>query len=234
MLNKIDSKENRERLANLEELYAAVDQFVEQHEDPMLKEFLDSKALASDIDEYNDARGVLRLMTLHTCKGLEFKIVFIVGMENGLLPHISSMGSQSEYEEERRLCYVGFTRAKNRLFISNARQRKIFGNTLSNFPSDFLQSIPATILEQGRTLGNRIPQMVKGFAGSAATSSPGNFSSDGPTPYAIGTKVIHPKLGAGVVIKREGNDDDLKVAVFFTKLKQRKTLAVNFANLIVV
>lgn len=236
MLQKTDSRENRERLANLEEFYAAVDQFAEQDQDASLKEFLDSKSLAADIDEYGESRGVLRLMTLHTCKGLEFRVVFIIGMENGLLPHSSAMQNEDEYEEERRLCYVGFTRARQRLFISNARQRKIFGNTQSNFPSDFLQSIPGDVIERGASLGSRSFAPAENFSGNgpAGRRPPENFPDAGGPAYAIGAKVIHPKFGTGIVIKREGGEDDLKVQVFFTKLKQRKTLAVNLANLIVV
>lgn len=237
MLRKTDSRENRERLANLEEFYAAVDQFVEQNADAPLKEFLDSKSLASDIDEYGKARGVLRLMTLHTCKGLEFRAVFIIGMENGLLPHISSMQNEEEYEEERRLCYVGFTRARQRLFISNARRRKIFGNTQSNFPSDFLQSIPDEVIERAESLGSRfVAAPAENFSGGEPSRwrPAETLPSPGAPAYSVGTKVIHPKFGTGVVIKREGGEDNLKVQVFFTKLKQRKTLAVNLANLIVV
>ncbi|MFQ5717675.1 MAG: ATP-dependent helicase, partial [Nitrospinales bacterium] len=235
MLKKVDTKENRDRRANLEEFYAAVDQWAKQNENASLKDFLDSKTLASDIDEYGEARGVLRLMTLHTCKGLEFQMVFIIGMENGLLPHVSSMGSDDEYEEERRLCYVGFTRAKRRLFISNAKRRQIFGNTTSNFPSDFLQSIPADVLTQGTTLGNRFPVAAPSFSRgkTSGASPPARVQIPKGQNYSIGQKVLHPKFGAGVIIKREGSEDDLKVNVFFKGVGQKK-LAVNLAKLIMV
>ncbi len=234
-LENENSVESQSRLENLNELYSAVEQFSETHPENTLREFLDTTALVSDLDNLDDSRGVLPLMTLHTCKGLEFEGVCMVGVENGLLPHASSMSSNEEFEEERRLCYVGITRAKSRLMITNARRRRIYGNTYSYQPSDFLAAIPAEVLKKEMALG--------GFDSPPPSSygQPPEISLPVPTPrtsykhgdYCVGTKVLHPKFGSGVVVNREGNEGDWKVVVFFKKSGKKK-LAVNHANLIVV
>ena len=234
-LEKENSVESRSRLENLNELYSAVEQFSELHPEDSLREFLDTTALVSDIDNLDDSRGVLPLMTLHTCKGLEFEGVCMIGVENGLLPHASSMSSTEEFEEERRLCYVGITRAKSRLMITNARRRRIYGNTYNYQPSDFLAAIPGEVLQKEMAMGGfdspvdspyeRRPEL------SLPEPAPRTSYKDGE--YCIGTKVLHPKFGSGVVVNREGSEGDWKVVVFFKKAGKKK-LAVNHANLIVV
>lgn len=232
-LQRDPSIENQGRIENLNELYSAVEEFSENQPEKSLKDFLDAAALVSDLDNLDDSRGVLPLMTLHTCKGLEFEAVLIVGMENGLLPHASSMSSPEEYEEERRLCYVGFTRAKKRLMLTHARKRRIYGNTFNYPPSDFLNSIPEELL---------IREMTPSLESFSPSSSYSREESPGlPEPeikptamdgdFAIGSKVLHPKFGSGLVVNREGSDDDLKIVVFF-KNAGKKKLAVNMANLI--
>jgi DNA helicase-2/ATP-dependent DNA helicase PcrA len=245
MLEKDDTKEGRARMENLRELFSAVELFMER-EGGSLQEFLDSTALVADVDQLDDKRGVLPIMTLHTCKGLEFQVVFIIGMEDGLLPHSSSMSDNAEYEEERRLCYVGFTRARKKLFLSNARRRRIYGSTFNYPPSSFLLAIPEDTLVRENS-----GQMSRASAWSAApartldasryaSSSPG-FASAPPAggsasaergEYPVGTKVLHPKFGAGVVINREGKDQAMKVEVFFKQPHGKKKLAVHLAKLI--
>jgi ATP-dependent DNA helicase UvrD/PcrA len=234
-LEKENSVESQSRLENLNELYSAVEQFGEAHPENSLREFLDTTALVSDLDNLDDSRGVLPLMTLHTCKGLEFEGVCMIGVENGLLPHASSMSSPEEFEEERRLCYVGITRAKSRLMITNARRRRIYGNTYNYQPSDFLAAIPGEVLQKEMAMGGFETQSPSSYDRRPEMSLPE------PTPrtsfkdgeYCVGTKVLHPKFGSGVVVNREGNEGDWKVVVFFKKAGKKK-LAVNHANLIVV
>jgi DNA helicase-2/ATP-dependent DNA helicase PcrA len=234
-LENENSVESQSRLENLNELYSAVEQFSESHPENSLREFLDTTALVSDLDNLDDSRGVLPLMTLHTCKGLEFEGVCIIGVENGLLPHASSMSSTEEFEEERRLCYVGITRAKSRLMITNARRRRIYGNTYNYQPSDFLTAIPGEVLQKEMTVGGFETRSPSSYERQAEMSLPE------PTPrtsfkdgeYCVGTKVLHPKFGSGVVVNREGNEGDWKVVVFFKKAGKKK-LVVNHANLIVV
>ena len=161
-------------------------------------------------------------------------MVFIIGLEDGLLPHASSMSSEEEFEEERRLCYVGFTRARQKLFISNARRRRIFGTTQIYPPSEFLLSIPSEVLhKEASVLSVRLETSAND------TSFPKTYRKresrgEEEMNYAIGTKVIHPTFGTGVVINREGSDDDLKVDIFFKKPYGKKKLAVNMAKLIVL
>ena len=231
-----NSVESRSRLENLNELYSAVEQFSESHPGNSLREFLDTTALVSDLDKLDESRGILPLMTLHTCKGLEFEGVCMIGVENGLLPHASSMSSPEEFEEERRLCYVGITRAKSRLMITNARRRRIYGSTYNYQPSDFLAAIPGEVLKKEMALGGYDTQ-----SSSSSYDKRPEISLPEPTQrtsfkdgdYCVGTKVLHPKFGSGVVVNREGNEGDWKVVIFFKKAGKKK-LAVNHANLIVV
>ena len=229
MLNNEDTRESKGRMENLNELYSAVEQLVE-NENSSLQEFLDSTALVADLDNLDDTRGILPLMTLHTCKGLEFSAVFVVGMENGLLPHASSMSDSAEYEEERRLCYVGFTRAKKRLFISYARRRRIYGSNFSYPPSEFINSIPEEVLlrESGEYKG----ETSDSFLGSTNLSF--SVEEESTQNYPIGTKVLYPKFGSGIVINRSGEEEDLKLEVFFKGPHGKKKLAANLANLIIL
>jgi len=229
MLKNEDTRESKGRMENLNELYSAVEQLVE-NENGTLREFLDSTALVADLDNLDDERGILPLMTLHTCKGLEFSAVFLVGMENGLLPHASSMSDSAEYEEERRLCYVGFTRAKKKLFLSHARRRRIYGNTFNYLPSDFISSIPSEVLERASSTPEYKMHSTRQFSDSENTS----FSSETESEYSIGTKVLHPKFGSGIVINRSGEEEDLKLEVFFKDGHGKKKLAANLANLIIL
>ena len=171
-------------------------------------------------------------MTLHTCKGLEFSAVFVVGMENGLLPHASSMSDSAEYEEERRLCYVGFTRAKKRLFVSHARRRRIYGNTFNYPPSEFLHSIPEEVMV--RESGFQEYQTETSIQYSGSSNSSFAVEKESSASFSIGTKVLHPKFGSGIVINRSGEKEDLKLEVFFKSPHGKKKLAANLANLIIL
>lgn len=237
MLDKENTIESRTRKENLQELCTAVEQSVET-QGQSLQEFLDSTALVADIDSLDDSRGVLPLMTLHTCKGLEFDAVFLIGMEDGLLPHGSSMSDPAEYEEERRLCYVGFTRARKMLFVSNARRRKIYGNVFNYSPSQFLQSIPEEILVQEGSMGGGGKTPSFSSQSSANSSSSPSYAirsqsrSSSDQPYSIGSKLLHPAFGTGVVMNRTGNEDDLKLEIFFKRPHGKKKIAVKHAKLI--
>lgn len=235
MLQKENTIESRSRQENLQELISAMEQAVEQGN--TLQEFLDSTALISDLDSLEDSRGILPLMTLHSCKGLEFCAVFIIGMEDGLLPHGSSMSDPAEYEEERRLCYVGFTRAKKMLFVSNARQRKIYGSSFNYPPSQFLLSIPPDIVVNESAVGGD-----RGFTSLSSPSKPSSPSyairslpataAPSDKPYSIGSKLLHPKFGNGVVLNRSGNEDDLKLEIFFKRPYGKKKIAAKHVKLI--
>ncbi len=235
MLQKENTIESQSRQENLQELISALEQSVEQRN--TLQEFLDSTALVADIDSLEeDSRGILPLMTLHSCKGLEFAAVFIIGMEDGLLPHGSSMSDPAQYEEERRLCYVGFTRARKMLFVSNARRRKIYGSVFNYSPSQFLLSIPSEIMVNESAVGQD-----RGFTSQSSPSSSSSPSyairsqpekASSSSPYSIGSKLLHPSFGTGVVMNREGNEDDLKLEIFFKRPHGKKKIALKHVKLI--
>lgn len=231
MLKNEDTLESKTRLENLDELCSAVEEYAGNEEGSLL-DFLDSTALAADLDNLDNGRGVLPLMTLHTCKGLEFSVVFLVGMEDGLLPHASSISDEAEYEEERRLCYVGFTRAKKRLFVSHARCRRIYGNTFNYDPSEFLNSIPDDALARESGTQDCPVGVPARFSEISDTSFAVKKGSD--VEFSVGTKVLHPKFGTGIVVSRSGAEEGLRLEVFFKGPHGKKRLAAKLANLIVL
>ena len=146
-LENENSVEAETRIQNLEELLTVAIEFEEEYAENSLAEFLEGITLSSDIDGMEEEEDSITLMTLHTAKGLEFPVVFLVGLEEGIFPGYKSIGEPKELEEERRLCYVGITRAKQFLFLTCAKQRTIFGSTTYNSPSRFLQEIPEEYLK---------------------------------------------------------------------------------------
>lgn len=150
-----NSVEAETRLQNLDEFLTVAIEFEEESAEPTLSEFLEGFALSSDLDGMQDSDESVTLMTLHSAKGLEFPVVFLVGMEEGIFPGYKSIGEQKELEEERRLCYVGITRAKENLFLTCARRRTIFGSTSCNSVSRFVKEIPASMLDGYETIEDR-------------------------------------------------------------------------------
>ena len=146
-LENENTVEAENRIANLDEFLNVAIEFEEESADNGLSDFLEGITLSSDLDNVEETDETVTLMTLHSAKGLEFPVVFLVGMEEGIFPGYKSIGEQKELEEERRLCYVGVTRAKENLFLTNSRQRTTFGSTTHNPPSRFLQEIPKELLE---------------------------------------------------------------------------------------
>ncbi|MCD7829919.1 MAG: ATP-dependent helicase [Clostridiales bacterium] len=140
--------ENRSRIENVKELRSNIQSYVENAVHPTLAGFLDEVALYTDLDSTEDSDNCVLMMTMHAAKGLEFPWVFVAGVEEGIFPGLRSIGEQEEMEEERRLCYVAMTRAKERLFLTSATQRMLFGRTNSNQPSRFIKEIPENYLEK--------------------------------------------------------------------------------------
>jgi DNA helicase-2/ATP-dependent DNA helicase PcrA len=218
-LRQEKSAEAEGRLENLEELISAAEDYQLSHEDASVEGFLDAATLVSDLDEVpEDARGVT-LMTLHLAKGLEFPVVFVTGMEEGVFPHARSMSDGDEIEEERRLCYVGLTRAKQRLYLSYALHRRLHGYGLGE-PSRFLLEIPedqVTLLNVTR-------------AGSRVEPPPDPAELPDDLPFRVGAHVRHARWGEGLLvgIEREGND--VIVTVGFASVG-RKRLSLQYAHL---
>ena len=183
-----------------------------------LEVFLESTALVADIDEWDEGAGAVTLMTLHTAKGLEFPAVFIVGMEDGVFPHMRSLGDPEELEEERRLAYVGITRAQDRLYLSSAWQRMLFGGSNYNPPSRFFHEVPEQLVERAAKRQRRAPSDR-----AAATGPRTTVSADQVGP---GDRVRHDKWGLGTVREIVGEGDRAEAEVMFdTQGKKRLLLA---------
>jgi DNA helicase-2/ATP-dependent DNA helicase PcrA len=228
LLAREDTQESQDRLDNLAELLAAAADYEAREESPSLAGFLDRAALLSETDRLRDDVPVL-LMTLHAAKGLEFESVFLPGLEEGLLPHARSLTGADALEEERRLCYVGMTRAKERLHLSWARSRQVFGQRRLSEPSRFLAEIPLEQLE--RSGGAAAPRPLRWERGRAAreaglaTATP----PSGPAPETAalrpGVRVRHPLFGVGTVLRREGDGPELKLTVSFPGAGAKKLVA---------
>ena len=218
-LRQEKSAEAEGRLENLEELISAAEDYQRSHEDASVEGFLDVATLVSDLDELpGDARGVT-LMTLHLAKGLEFPVVFVTGMEEGVFPHARSMNDGDEIEEERRLCYVGLTRAKQRLYLSYALHRRLHGYGLGE-PSRFLLEIPedqVTLLNVTRV-------------GSEGEPPPDPAELPDDLPFRVGAHVRHARWGEGLLVGIEREGKDVIVTVGFASVG-RKRLSLQYAHL---
>lgn len=230
------------RIDNLHELISVAQEFAASEEENNLENFLAHVALVSDIDDTELGEDAITLMTLHSSKGLEFPVVFLVGMEEGLFPHARTLMDETEIEEERRLCYVGITRAKEKLFLSSTKMRTIYGNTVTYPPSRFLQEIPArlvkTIKRQERfsTLEN-FKQVSEKYSARpqkpASTFNPYSFMPQKPAAAAGGTagtrfntgdRVSHSKWGEGMVVSVKDSPDGQEVKVAFAGAGVRSLL----------
>ena len=230
-----DDPELRAKLENLEELVTAAQEFTEEtewsDEADLLSAFLDHISLVSDIDEWRREQGI-SLMTLHSAKGLEFEVVCVAGLEDGLLPHFNSGGTQDEIEEERRLLYVGMTRAKQRLFLTGCRRRRIAGRYQDQQESPFLLEIPEkdlVISESPELFYDGRTRAAYDFFGRR---EPMQIEPEVVTGGALrrGRRVRHPTLGEGVLMELEGEGDNAKLTVFFDRSGKRKLVA-KYANL---
>jgi DNA helicase II / ATP-dependent DNA helicase PcrA len=191
--------EAEERFQNVQELYNAVLQFEEENEDDnSLRAFLQNAALQSDLEDKEDESNKVSLMTLHSSKGLEFPVVFLVGLEQGLFPSFRSLDDPAAIEEERRLCYVGITRAQERLFITYARERRLYGNRESASPSLFLAELPKDLMETN--VGAGLPsRWTKPTPQSKSAPAPSNFAGTVTTNWKVGDRLIHRMFGEGQI-----------------------------------
>jgi DNA helicase-2/ATP-dependent DNA helicase PcrA len=235
-LARDDSQESQDRLENLAELLSAAADYEAREEAPDLTGFLDRAALISDADQIRDDAPVL-LMTLHSAKGLEFPSVFLVGLEEGLMPHSRSLASRDALEEERRLCYVGMTRAMERLHLTWAASRQVFGQRRLSEPSRFLDEIPREDLEVSGDWRRPEAHRPRKDAPEWAPSHPGGPGAlrkpDAAGPPAPaggagmrpGVRVRHPLFGVGTVLRRDGEGDELKLTVAFAGVGAKKLVA---------
>ena len=185
------------RLENLEELVSVAREYDAQADEPSVEEFLQQIALFSEQDNLTDEQGIVTLMTLHNAKGLEYPVVFIIGMEDGVFPHMRSIEA-GDIEEERRLCYVGMTRAMRNLYLTHARTRALYGGREWNVPSRFIEEIPAELTDQEDSQAPSITSWSETGVGAGAPAP----KNEGAT-FNVGEDVIHAAFGEGVVIGAE-------------------------------
>jgi len=243
LLREERTEEARGRLENLEALLAGMEEHAGS--EGSLADYLEQVALITDLDAYDPSLDRVTLMTLHAAKGLEFPVVFMTGMEEGLFPHSRASSSQEELEEERRLCYVGMTRAMEKLYLSHARRRRVYGTFQYNPPSPFLAEIPPRLLAQapppglqrlaGHNLASVFEQLLPDPLAAAAGDGDDFVEEVRVVPDAeeglrIGLKVRHVKFGVGTVRRIEGQGDNQKVIVYFNTVGPKKLL-LKFAGL---
>ncbi|MFW9605919.1 MAG: 3'-5' exonuclease, partial [Pseudomonas sp.] len=197
------------RVDNLEELVSAAQNFEHDTDLSALAAFIDHAALEAGEGQAQDGEDCVQLMTLHSAKGLEFPLVFLVGMEEGLFPHKMSAEEPGRLEEERRLAYVGLTRAMQRLVLTHAETRRLFGSETRNKVSRFVREIPPGLIREVRLGSSSTP--VKTAA--PRTSFAGAAASD--TPFVLGQRVRHEIFGAGVILSAEGSGERARVQVNF-------------------
>lgn len=251
MLKAEKSLESQSRLENIDEFLTVTKSFEESSEDKSLVAFLTDLALVADIDRLDDdgekKTDFVTLMTLHSAKGLEFPVVFLIGMEEGVFPHSRSLMEEDEMEEERRLAYVGITRAEEELFITNAQMRTLFGRTNMNPESRFIKEIPADLVEDavprvrrpaptsggrpapvsgGRPAASARPSMpVRGAVSRPVTAASGGEGID----WKVGDKAQHGKWGTGTVVSVKGSGEGTELDIAFPSPTGIKRLLAKFA-----
>ncbi|MBI2855904.1 MAG: ATP-binding domain-containing protein [Chloroflexi bacterium] len=222
-----EGQQGRDRLENVQELRSTALEFQQMAPEERLSAFLEGVALVSDIDTLEESKDAITLITLHQAKGLEFPVVFIVGLEDGLLPHIRSMDDPDQMEEERRLFYVGMTRARERLYMTRAFRRGFRGGGGPSVPSRFLGDIPQHLIS---ALGANGRQGVQ--AGRQGTG-PGENKRPHATavPLKAGERVRHSRFGEGIVVSCVPSGQDHEVTVAFKGDSGIKRLLLSFAPL---
>jgi len=229
----------RARIENLEELVTAANNFDDPDIDEgfnlksnaFLSAFLDKAALDAGETQADESEDAVQLMTLHSAKGLEFYLVFLAGMEEGLFPHKMSMGNIAGLEEERRLCYVGITRARTKLYMSHAESRRMHGEVNLCRPSRFINEIPNELLDEIRMKSSvSRPSFGNTRIGSRVSSKLSGDIEVPETDLSLGQRVVHGKFGEGVILNYEGQGPNARVQVNFDAVGS-KWLVLSYAKL---
>ncbi len=240
-LQQLDDIESATKLENLQELASAIADYETRTAEPTLEGFLEEVALYTDQDRSQENESAVTLMTIHSAKGLEYPIVFLVGLEEELFPSIRGdafAADPDEIEEERRLCYVGMTRARQRLYLTSAHMRRVFGLRKVRRPSRFIAELPQNeifIEDHAPNLGPRFGHYnsdyqdtaYNGFDSGGGRDDFADFfeSPSDDDGFDVGAKVKHPDYGEGVVVKRQGARDSLKLSIQFSRAGTKKFLA---------
>jgi DNA helicase-2/ATP-dependent DNA helicase PcrA len=216
----------QDRIENILELRSLMSEYEEVGGEGGLAAFLQDVALIADVDELREGTPAVTLITLHAAKGLEYPVVFLIGLEEGVLPHIRSFDDPRQMEEERRLCYVGITRAMDLLYLSRSYRRFSFGQSAANPPSRFLADIPA---HTKRPYGASTPRTYEEAA--AAPSMFENIEEAEESMWAAGDRVAHPRFGPGVIVAAQKNGSDIEYTVAFESAGTRRLLQ-SYAKLV--
>ncbi|MCK4387543.1 MAG: ATP-binding domain-containing protein, partial [Dehalococcoidia bacterium] len=224
--------DGEERWDNILELRTVAQQYCDLESSDSLTTFLERVTLVSDVDGLDESVDVATLITLHQAKGLEFPVVFIVGMEDGILPHFKSFGDPAQMEEERRLCYVGVTRAKQRVYLVRAFRRSLMGSSTINRPSRFLDDIPRHLISGGGLWQGEDSQIATAMYSWNKPSAPSLTTHPSLTTQQLnaGDHVCHAQFGNGVVVSCQPVKDDSEVVVAF-KGQGVKKLLLSLAKL---
>ncbi|NGX42079.1 MAG: ATP-dependent DNA helicase PcrA [Chlamydiae bacterium] len=219
-----------DRKGNLDELITKAMEWEQDHENPTLATFLEELSLKSSLDEAESTNDRVNLMTIHNGKGLEFTLVFLVGMEEDLFPHANARGSHSALEEERRLCYVGMTRAKEYLYLTNARFRYLWGMGRTQRPSRFFREIPTKFIEKIRSTSRREqkPHVEDEFIDEIDQTYPEEGKAE---HFSTGDAVFHDQFGVGVVQEAYQGSIGLSYKILFSKDNQVKNIVAKYAQL---
>ena len=247
MLQESRDVQDESRLQNIDELINSAREFSEANAGASLADYLDSITLISDVDRYEEQKGVT-LMTLHAAKGLEFKVVFLAGMEEGVLPHSRSGEEDDDVEEERRLCYVGMTRAREQLYCLHSLERRLHGQFREQSPSPFLNEIPEEVTERmrlgrvsyaapkqqtwrerpvpPRPRAHEAAKSISSFFGAPVQLEPSAIRTAAPsTSLKRGQRVKHEQFGVGTILTMEGEGPDAKLTVYFDRAGSKKFIA---------
>ena len=216
------------RAENVRELASVADDFAELQPDATLPEFLERVSLVSDADQLGDDQSRVTLMTMHNAKGLEFPVVFVVGMEDGVFPHHRSLGDPDEMEEERRLCYVAMTRAEQRLYLTCAWSRTLFGGTNANPPSRFLREVPADLVEDRSDQRGQASRRAVNRVGVRSQYTGRDTAGD--VTFDVGERIVHPTFGPGRILELTGARGREEVLVRFDEYGTKR-LALAYAPL---
>lgn len=235
-----DTVEAKTRVENIRELQSVALEFIQNNEEenPTLEDFLAHVSLVADVDSMEEEPDRVVLMTMHSAKGLEFPVVFLAGMEEGLFPSFRSIGEESEMEEERRLCYVGITRAMKQLYLTHAKSRTLFGNTTYNRASRFIEEIPDDLLDYSNEKPERKQDInLKNSVGiispdtwkqrTAVFSKASEVDQDN---LEVGLRVVHKKFGAGTITSKVPNEGDFMLEIKFDDYGMKRLMA-SFAKL---
>lgn len=215
--------ESKTRIENIMEFLSVAKDFEDKNEGAKLEDFLANVSLLSDVDKTLDDNNLITLMTVHSAKGLEFPVVFLVGMEDGLFPIARAMDSEEDLEEERRLCYVAITRAEEVLYITNAQKRTLYGNTNYTLPSRFISEMGDTIEKKGaeRVRVKKRPEeeLVKvwDFTSPIKHKTPIKQKNSSDREVKVGDKVQHKKWGVGTVVQVAEQENDKELVIVFDK-----------------